>query len=82
VFVSERDGNPDIYLLDLNSGSTKNFTPNGQVDYKPTWADEGHLAFVTSRDGNFEIYLLDITTGELTNLSNSTAQDTEPAWLR
>ncbi|MEZ4668797.1 MAG: DPP IV N-terminal domain-containing protein [Anaerolineae bacterium] len=89
AFTSERDGNPEIYILptecfqqsvDCEAELTRiTDTPNAE-DY-PTWSpDSQHIAFQSKRDGNYEIYVVDIKTLHTQRLTHSPGRDIFPAW--
>ena len=37
VFVSTRDGNREIYMMDINGSSQRNITTNPAADDEPYW---------------------------------------------
>ena len=52
AFVSERDGNSEIYLMDANGNGLTNLTNNPANDHSPTWSPDGQqIAFVSNRNG-------------------------------
>jgi len=61
AFTSTRDGNEEIYLLDLATGTETNLTNDAESDRDPAWSPDGaRIAFTTTRDlGSLEIYLMD-----------------------
>ena len=81
AFVSERDGNPEIYAMNINGGNQRNLTNNPHDDWCPSWSPDGkRIVFTSDRDGNREIYVLDINGGNQRNLTNNPHDDTFPAW--
>ena len=80
-FTSDRTGNLDIYIIDINGGNLVNLTDHPADDSSPTWAPDGHsFAYVSNRDGNPEIYIMDMETKESQRLTDHRATDVEPAW--
>src|SRR5262245_15366436 len=54
--TSQRDGNAEIYLFDLDQRRLTNLTDSLDDDYDAVWSPDGsHIAFVTVRAGNMEI---------------------------
>ncbi|MBT8335907.1 MAG: PD40 domain-containing protein [Gemmatimonadetes bacterium] len=81
AFVSDRDGNSDIFLFDLGRDSVVNLTAHPAMDYGFSWSPDGEaLAFASDRDGNQEIYLLDIASGVVSRLTEHEARDGSPSW--
>ncbi|MCS6870461.1 MAG: LpqB family beta-propeller domain-containing protein [Anaerolineae bacterium] len=81
AFVSERNGNPEIYVMDANGDNLRRLTRNSAIDDSPAWSPNGRqIAFVSARDGNREIYTLNIETGALVRLTRNRARDDSPTW--
>jgi TolB protein len=78
LFVSNRDDNKEIYLLNT-SGSLANLTNHPASDSDPNWFPDGkRIVFLSNRDGNPEIYLMNLDGSELINLTNDPAADSSP----
>jgi TolB protein len=81
AFVSDYEGNDEIYLLALDDGTVVNLTRNPAGDKSPAWSPDGRrLAFQSHRDGNWELYLLDVASGTVTRLTDDLAYDGRPTW--
>ena len=82
VFMSHRDGNPEIYVMDINGGNQRRLTNNRHADGSPSWSPDGkRIAFSSKREGNYEIYVIDADGGNLQNLSNNPNLNVSPAWF-
>lgn len=83
VYVSDREGNREIYLMDLEERQEYHLTDNNAADYSPRWSPDGkQIAFVSERDGNPEIYVLvmgDYGPYEI-RLTNYPEPDLDPKW--
>ena len=80
-FTSDRTGNLDIYIIDINGKNLTNLTNHPSDDFSPTWSPDGRaFAYVSNRDGNPEIYVMDMDTKESRRLTNNRATDVSPAW--
>jgi TolB protein len=84
AFVSDRDGNQEIYLMALVGTtvvSLTNLTNNPADDYDPVWSPDGNrIAFISERDGNPDIYMLNIKDSIIFRLTYDAGQDSDIAW--
>jgi Tol biopolymer transport system component len=81
AFESQRDGNPEVYVTDLQRATQRRLTFNSAFDGEPAFTPTGEkIAFSSDRDGNSEIYIMDCDGSLQTNLTNSTAFDGHPAF--
>lgn len=81
AFLSDRDGDLEIYTQGASETSPSQLTDNKAADYAPLWSPDGsRLAFVSERDGNAEIYVMKADGSDQTNLSASPDPDDSPAW--
>lgn len=81
VFQSNRDGDYDIYVMDINGNNQQPLTENDVVDELPVTAPNGkQILFQSERDGNMEIYSINIDGSNLRRLTNNLAQDRLPTW--
>ena len=85
AFVSHRDGNPEIYVMDADGGNQQNLTNNPSDDNSPSWSPDGErIVFWSYRKGHFqsaEIYVMDAAGGNQQRLTNNRHGDFSPAWL-
>jgi TolB protein len=81
AFVSERDGNAEIYVVNADGGEQENLTRQPSSDSHPRWSPDGRkLAFVSRRDGNSEIYVMNADGSGLRKLTRTPSDDRDPAW--
>ena len=68
AFVSRRDGNSEIYVMNADGSAQENLTRQPANDSQPSWSPDGRkIAFVSRRDGNSEIYVMNADGSRLTN---------------
>jgi TolB protein len=81
AFMSNRDGNWEIYVMSADGSGQTNLSNNPANEEWPNWSPDGkRLAFGSDRDGNREIYLMNADGSEQTNLTNTAAEEGAPDW--
>jgi len=82
VFVSYRDGDDEIYVMNADGSNQTRLTYSLQTDYEPMLSPDGtRVVFVTRRDGNFEIYSMLNNGGDQRNISNAPrSSEFDPYW--
>ena len=89
AFVSERDGNHEIYVMDVDGKNQRRLTNNVWEDWFPSWSPDGErIVFSSVRDGNFrndfgitdEIYVMDADGSNQQRLTENLATDWYPSW--
>ncbi|MCA1566265.1 MAG: LpqB family beta-propeller domain-containing protein [Acidobacteria bacterium] len=59
AFVSNRDGNAEIYTVGATGGAVQRLTNNPAADTLPTWLAGGdRIAFTSTRDGRRDVYVM------------------------
>lgn len=80
VFSGTRNGITDLYLYDLDTGTTTRLTDDWYADFQPTFSPDGKtVAFITDRSeftdrerltyAKFQLGLLDLESGKIRTLS-------------
>ena len=90
AFVSQRDGNPEIYVMDVDGKNQRRLTNHPDNDLSPSWSPDGkRIVFFSNRDGHvhvihglpaYEIYVMDADGGNPQNLTNNPFDDRNPSW--
>ena len=81
AFVSDRDGNAEIYVMNVDGSNQTNLTNNSAHDGFPAWSPDGtQIVFESNRDGNAEVYLMNVDGSGLTRLTNNSTDDRWPSW--
>jgi len=81
AFHSPRNGNTDIYVLDVADGNIRRLTTHESSDLFPVWSpDNRQLAFYSTRNGNYDLYSIDVDTLALRQLTSTSFPETTPNW--
>lgn len=81
AFVSDRDGNLEIYTMANNGSSRDNLTRHPEADFDPTWSPDGQeIAFVSMRDRLTDIYAIRLDNRAVRNITDFTSGDVQPTW--
>ncbi len=81
AFTSERDGNPEVYVINADGSNPRRLTDHPASDSMPDWSPGGdQIAFVSARDGNPEIYVMNADGSGVQRLTDHPSSDLSPAW--
>jgi len=80
AFTTNRDGNPEIYVMNRDGSGLKRMTNSPAIDVTPTWSPTGgQLAWVSDRTGNPKIYIMNADGTGQRALGGDTYCD-RPTW--
>jgi hypothetical protein len=66
AYMANRDGNWELYVIDLNNRQVRRLTDDPAVDGLPAWSPDGKwLAFISNRNENWGLWTLNIKSGQL-----------------
>ena len=83
VFVSDREGSPQLWLMNADGSNQRRLTFQGRYNQSPSWSPKGDQIAFTSRD---EKYVFDIFTidpkdpTKLTRLTQNQGNNENPSW--
>ena len=80
VFTSLRDGNAEIYAVNLDKTNLVNLTRHPAWDGLPSCSRDGKIIFQSDRSGNFDIWQIDKDGNNPVNLTNHPSDDRWPAF--
>ena len=80
AFTSNRDGNPEIYVMNRDGSDLRRLTNNPEIDSTPTWSPTGtQIAFASGRSGTPQIYVVGVDGAGLRRISQESYAD-RPTW--
>ena len=90
AFVSQRDRNPEIYVMDNDGKNQRRLTNNRAKDWSPSWSPDGkRIVFMSNRDGHvhakhgwatYEIYVMNADGSNPQNVTDNPFDDRSPSW--
>jgi Tol biopolymer transport system component len=81
AFSSYRDGNWEIYVVNVDGTGLTRLTDQPESDFSPTWSPDGkHVLFASRRRGDADLFTADIETGTPNQLTKGELDEYDPAW--
>ena len=81
AYVSEQDGDAEIYVIDPESGIATPLTDNRSQDRDPVWSPDGkRVAYVSDGSGDLEINVFDRKDKVFGRLTDTPGDDNSPLW--
>lgn len=82
VFVSNRDGNSEIYIMNSDGSGQMNLTQHRENDYSPVWSPTGkQILFASERAGKVsDLYVMDSNGEEVRRVFRKKEERRHPTW--
>ena len=81
AFSSNRDGNPEIYVMNADGSGVTRLTDHPGEDWDPKWSPDGQqIAFNSDRAGNMAVYVMNADGSDVTRLTDHPARHWQPDW--
>ena len=81
TYMSYSQGQPRIYLLNIETGQRELVGKFPSMTFSPRFSPDGQKVVLSlQQDGNANLYTFDVRNGRTTRLSNSPSIDTSPSY--
>jgi TolB protein len=81
AFMSGRDGNPEIYVMNADGSNSRRLTNHPAGDGTPTWSPNGQqIAFVSDRTGTPQIYIMGLDGSNVRRITMNESWADQPTW--
>ena len=81
AFAAEKDGNSDIYVMDLASHATRRLTTDLAIDTSPSFSPDGdQIVFNSDRGGSPQLYVMNADGSGAHRISFGSGRYTAPVW--
>jgi Tol biopolymer transport system component len=83
AFVSDRDGDFEIYTMNSDGSGVLQLTSDPADDFNPNWSPDGNkIAFASNRGagGDYDVYVMNSDGSGVIQLTSDAANDWTPNW--
>jgi len=82
AFVSARNGLPQIFIQDMQTGAVKRLTYSGRYNTQPSWSPGGDkIAYTTwEKSGEINIFVINADGSGLKRLTSGARENESPSW--
>jgi TolB protein len=81
AFSSSKEGNPEIYVMNIKGSGLKRVTKSFGIDVSPVFSPDGsQIAFVSDRGGSPQVYVMNSSGRRLRRLTFQGSYNTSPEW--
>jgi TolB protein len=83
AFTSDRNGSPQIYIMDSDGTNVRRLIDEGGHAVNAAWSADGQFiafAWQKSKNSSFDIYVHNLATGRNTQITSNAGDNEKPTW--
>ena len=81
IFITEKDGNSEIYSVDTEKKDLRRLTQNRIDDADPKWSSDGsQILFRSDADGQYDLFAMDFKSGSQDRILSTTSSIVAADW--
>jgi TolB protein len=81
AFMSGRDGNTEIYVMNVDGSNLRRLTNHALSDGSPTWSPSGsQIAFTSDRTGKAQVYVMNVDGSNVRRLTVNESEADRATW--
>ena len=81
AFTSNHEGNPEVYVMNLDGTGLTRLTHRERRDGYAAWSPDGSkIAFMSGESDHHQLWVMNVDGSEKTRLTNNAFDDWRPIW--
>ena len=81
IYVTEKDGNPEIYAVDTEKKTSRRLTQNRIEDADPKWSSDGsQILFRSDADGQYDLFAMNFKSGAQDRIHSASSSIVAADW--
>ncbi|WP_347925117.1 hypothetical protein [Pontimicrobium sp. SW4] len=80
LFESNRTGNFELFVLDLETTELIQLTDNKHLDIHGDWSINNEIVFISNRDGDYELFTMKFDGSNQRQITFNNNKDVLPSW--
>lgn len=81
AFTSDREGGPQVYLMQDDGTSVRRLTTDGTYNATPAWSPKGDMiAYVSRFEGRFDLFVYKLGEGKAYQITTGVGTSESPSW--
>lgn len=81
VFESDKDGNPEVYVMSESASEAVRLTDDHAEDRSPAWSPDGtKIMFASNRTGTYDLFVMDADGDNVQQITDHPGDEFDPDW--